>query len=110
MPWTFDSALDDSDVTVLSRDDDAGIFEVQIGDLETIVTIELGRFLKSDRTKFFVSHAIHTPLQMGPYRTSLPFGDDPPYALHQAVTGLTMYYRQAVDAGHQPSEEWLVED
>lgn len=109
MPHTFDSALKDDLVSVVNRDDDMGSFKIQIGALETVVTIELGRFMTSDETKFFVSHAIKTPVQAGPYRTSRPFADYPPYALHMAIRGLTDYYRQAVDKGHEPSEDWLVE-
>jgi hypothetical protein len=55
-----------------------------------------------------MSHVIHTPLQMDAYRTSLPFSDHWVSALHEAVSGLTMYYEQAVAAGHEPHESWLV--
>ena len=110
MVYTFDSVLQDDVVTVVTRDDEKSIFVVCIGVLETPVTIELGRFMDSDRTKFQASHAIKTPLQIGPYHTSLPFDDSPAFALHRALDGLTSYYRQAVDAGHKPSEDWLVRD
>ena len=108
MPYTIDSALEDDLVTVLDRHDDMGSFAVTIGVLDTTVFIELGRFLTDDRVKFHVSHSIHTPLQAGPYRTSKPFDDDAPYALHRAINGLTSYYRDAVNAGHEPEEGWLV--
>ena len=61
-------------------------------------------------TEFRLSHAIKTPLQFGPYRTSCPIGGDPAYALNLAVMGLINYYREAVDDGHTPSEDWLVEN
>lgn len=110
MAYSFDSALDDDLVTVVMRNDAMGIFEVRLGKLETPVTIDLGQFMDSDQTKFRVSHAIKTPVQIGPYRTSKPFGDYPAYALHRAISGLTDYYRQAVKEGHKPSEQWLVEN
>jgi hypothetical protein len=108
MPHTIDSALDDELVTVLDRHDESGSFAVTIGALDTPVFIELGRFLTTDQVKFHMSHAIHTPVQAAPYRTSMPFGDDAGYALHRAISGLTQYYREAVQAGHEPDESWLV--
>jgi hypothetical protein len=110
MAYTFDSALNDDLVTVVTRRDAMGIFEVRVGELETLITIDLGRFMDSDKTKFRVSHAIKTPLQAGPYRTSIPFADYPAYALHRAITGLTDYYRDAVKKGYEPRQQWLVEN
>src|ERR1700730_6270647 len=75
-----------------------------------LVTIDLGRVMDSDETKFRVSHAIKTPMQIAPYRTSIPVADYPAYALHKAITGLTDYYRDAVKNGHKPSEQWLVKN
>ena len=109
MDYSFDSVLDDDLVAVVEQNDELGYFCIRIGTLQTHVIVELERHTTSDRTKFSVSHAIKTPLQHGPYRTSLPFGDTPVSALHKAVSGLTMYYRQAVNAGHEPREDWLVD-
>lgn len=108
MTYTFDDALDDELVTVFERNDEMGAFLVRIGTLETLVTITLGRYMTSEHTRFELSHAIKTPLQGAPYRTSLPFDDSPGHALHRAVDGLTRWYRDAVENGHQPSEDWLV--
>ncbi|MGO9769533.1 MAG: hypothetical protein ACLPSW_08275 [Roseiarcus sp.] len=110
MAHIFDDALSDDLVTVVTRNDSMGTFDVQIGELETIVTIDLGRFMDCDRTKFQLSHAIKTPIQAGPYRTSIPIADDPAYALHRAIKSLTDYYRDAVKRGHKPNEQWLVEN
>ncbi len=57
---------------------------------------------------FRTSHAIKTPLQAGPYHPSRPWGDDAAYALHLAVTSITQYYREAVNAGLKPDTSWLV--
>ena len=108
MVWDFDAALTNPMVTVTNRIDDWGTFEIQIGSIPTIVTIELGRHMNSDETKVIVSHAIHTPVQAGPYRTGRPYWDDPEYALQQTISGLTDYYNQAVSAGHSPDVTWLV--
>jgi hypothetical protein len=110
MPYTLDSALDDDLITVVNRNDSMGLYEVRIGTLKKIVSIELGRFLDSEWTKFDISHAIKTPALMSPYRTSRPFADYPAYALHQAISGLTQYYRQAVENGDKPDENWLVKN
>lgn len=108
MAWTFDEALADDLVTVVTRDDSAGTFEFQVGELETVITIELGRFMDSEHTKFRRSHAIHTPVQIGPYLPSRDFDDYPACALHRAIDSITDYYRQAVQKGHTPAEDWLV--
>ncbi|MGN6094265.1 MAG: hypothetical protein ACTHOL_18090 [Luteibacter jiangsuensis] len=57
---------------------------------------------------FRLSHAIHTPTQMGPYHPGIPWGDDLPSAVHQAVMAITSYYDDAVKEGHAPTAEWLV--
>jgi hypothetical protein len=110
MPWTMDSALEDDLVTVVDRNDDIGSYAIQIGELQTIIFIDLGRLVTNDQVKFRVSHSIKTPLQAGPYRTSKVIEDDAAYALHRAVDGLTRDYRQAVKAGHTPRESWLVKN
>ena len=110
MSYTLDSALADEAITVVDRHDGMGSFFIKVGSLETPVHIELGRFLADDRVKVDVSHSIHTPMQIGPYRTSKPWDDDAPYALHRAIEGLTSYYNQAVAAGHEPQEDWLVKN
>lgn len=109
MVWDFDKALNDPLVSVDNRIDDWGTFEIRIGAIPTIITIELGRHMNSDETKVWVSHAIHTPVQAGPYRTSRPYWDDPEYALQQTISGFTDYYSDAVKARHTPSPSWLVD-
>lgn len=109
MAHTFDSALDYESITVLYRDDSKGLFVIRLGNLSPEVEIRLGRQMDNDTTLFWISHAIKTPLQATPYRTSRPWGDYPAYALHQAVSGLTMYFDEAVRKGHNPDDSWLVE-
>ena len=108
MSHTFDSVLDDELITILERNDSYGYYLIKIGELEESISIELGRMVDRNDTKFWVSHSIHTPLQMGPYRTSKPYDDSPAYALHRAIRGLTEYYREAVKQGHVPNSSWLV--
>lgn len=110
MAWTFKAVLTDDLIHVVAKDLHAGFFQIRLGVLRTVVTIELGRYMRKEdrRTKYWVSHAIHTPLLAAPYITSLPLADDPPSALRRAVFGLTDDYRAAVMAGHEPQEQWLV--
>ena len=108
MAWTLDTALDDESINVINRNDHLGVYEFRLGDLETVVTIQVTRLPASDEAVYHRSHAIHTPTQAGPYHQSRPYWDDVPYALHQAVSSITQYYRDAVKAGHRPQESWLV--
>ncbi len=108
MEYIFDEVLDNELVHVIERSDEMGVFVIRVGSLETPVTIELGRFMNSERTKFTLSHVIKTPLQAEPYRTSLTFSDDPVHALCRAIDGLTSWYKEAVRKEHEPSEDWLV--
>lgn len=109
MSYTFDNVLDQDLITVIKRDDDLGRFVIRLGDLKTRITIRLCRFMSSEKTTFEVSHVIHTPTQVDAYRTSLPIAGDPAHALDRAVSGLTSYYKDAVNAGYEPCEGWLVE-
>ncbi len=81
-------------------------FTIRIGTLQQPVTIRLVQ--DGGIVRFTTSHAIHTPVQAGPYRTSRRFNDTPESALRQAVTGLTRYYEEATRLGHAPDEAWLV--
>lgn len=110
MPKTIDEALKHKEVTVFRRNDSMGLFEIKIGDLSTVIEIDLIRFLNSEWTEFRVSHSIKTPLQAGPYRTSIPFADCPGGALHKAISGLIDWYRWAIEKGHVPDDSWLVKN
>ena len=107
---TLDDALNDPLIRVIDRHDDFGSYAVELGTLKTKVFIELGRMPSGHGVKFRVSHSIHTPTQIDPYKTSRPWNDDEASALNQAITGLTSYYKDAVRTGHTPSEDWLVKN
>jgi hypothetical protein len=59
---------------------------------------------------FFLSHAIKTPEQSGPYLTSRPWAKEFEHALERAVFTITHHYKMAVKKGHQVTDEWLVEN
>ena len=109
MPWTIENALSDDLITMVHRDDDFGVYEFRVGSLETVVTVEVRRLPTSEAAVFTRSHSIKAPGQAGAYKSSRPYWDDIPYALHQAIDGITSYYRAAIKEGHVPKESWLVE-
>jgi hypothetical protein len=59
---------------------------------------------------FELSHYIHTPTQAGPYITSSPWSTSEDGALHRAINVVLPFYTGAIEAGHTPSESWLVKN
>lgn len=108
MAYTVENALDDPDIHLETRDDDRGNYEFRVGDLGVVVSVKVGRLPGGNEAFYTRSHNIHTPVQAGPYVQSRGQWDDVPYALHQAVSSLTSYYRKAIEAGHAPDDSWLV--
>ena len=81
--------------------------QFQLPGIHEIVDIQL-RPLPGGWFRFDRSHAIHTPVQAGPYYPSRDIDDDASYAMHRAIESLASYHREAVGEGHTPSESWLV--
>jgi hypothetical protein len=111
--WTVDRALDDDLVTVLDRNDEAGVSRFLLGTLKTPITVSVQGSSLGGHTMFSASasHAIKTPEQQGAYRISVPRRETSAgRALHRAITGLTAHYRLAVEANHPPDESWLLPD
>ncbi|MGA9796684.1 MAG: DUF6471 domain-containing protein [Rhizomicrobium sp.] len=106
--WNIDRALTDDLVTVLDRDDQAGLYIIRLGNIHTPVTIGLERRSARNATTYTVSHAIKTPELTDPHRSNFQADTNPERALRRAIRGLTSYYRLAVEAGHEPSEGWLI--
>jgi len=106
--YEIEEVLADDLITIIERDDESGHYALRFGELETVVSIQLGRSRTTERTHYKISHAIHTPVQIGPYKTSLAFSDYWAAALDKAVTGITVHFREAVEAGYDPKESWLV--
>ncbi|MGJ5075481.1 hypothetical protein [Bradyrhizobium oligotrophicum] len=105
MAWTFDDALED--VTVLERNDEWGRYEFCVGELRTKIQVHLFRSPTTEQTRFVRSHDIQTPGMLDAYHSGRVWWDYPAYALRNAVSGITQYYDQAVQAGHTPQESWL---
>jgi hypothetical protein len=83
-------------------------YEFCLGTLSTTIRIRLYKHLRSGKVVFKQSHFLKTPDQDAGYRTSVTFGEDEADALHLAKDTLTKYYRQALNAGRRPQENWLV--
>ncbi len=108
MAWTPEAVFDsDSDVIESAREL-IGEYKFTLKDISIPVRIRLYRVFGHKEVLFEQSHHIKTPTQIDKYVTSRPWNYGPGSALHQAVTGITRYYKEAVAAGHRPSDEWLV--
>ncbi|WP_160286840.1 hypothetical protein [Pseudomonas knackmussii] len=55
-----------------------------------------------------LSHHVHTPTQAGPYYPSRTAAETETQAIDMAIDAFTSFLVSAIQAGHQPSEAWLV--
>jgi hypothetical protein len=107
MAWTIDQALEDVSIKVIRRRP-LNEYQFTVGELKTVITIRTYEQTVGGGYIFEQSHFIKTPLQPDYYCTSRPWGDYEAYAVHQAISTITEWYRDAVNAGHTPSESWLI--
>jgi hypothetical protein len=108
MGWTPEAVFDlDSDVIEFPKEL-IREYEFTLKGISIPVRIRLYKVFGHEGVLFAQSHHIKTPTQIGKYVTSRPWNDDLGSALWQAVTGITRYYKEAVAAGHSPSDDWLV--
>lgn len=107
---TIDQGLQSDLIRVTKRDDEAGVFELRLGELTTPITIAVECTPDMGRAEYYLSHCIKTPIQKSvfPGRAAKRFGFSPGAAIHRAVLGLSTYYREAVEAGLTPDEAWLI--
>ena len=106
---SFAEVLEGDLVTSVSSDIASRTFKIRIGTLTRVITIRVSkRRGPHGRFEYTASHAIRTPEQLGPYLSSIPFGDTPEEALAKAIDDLTIFYSVGVRAGHEPDESWLV--
>lgn len=82
--------------------------ELRLRGMKTVIVIRF--FTRAGATGVWweQSHFIKTPLQAGPYRTSLPRGDSLQQALRKAIHGLTSFYDMAVRENQTPHDGWLI--
>jgi hypothetical protein len=104
---TFNRVLANPLITVLSRDNEKGIFRVQVGIVAVAITIVVIRL--DDRTYVTTQdYAIKTDLQAGPYRVRYATYEIPGEALDAALETYCFYYGLAVRHGHRPKPGWFV--
>lgn len=106
MPWTTKSALDDKAIEKTEITDQG--YSFWLNNIPVEIRIVLSVNPARGGFNFHLSHYICTPKQIGPYHPSHPWGDDQAHALRLAVTAITQYYNEAINAGCPPSAEWLV--
>ncbi|GKW33876.1 MULTISPECIES: hypothetical protein [Pectobacterium] len=106
MAYEIEDAFDSEGILEYSeKDENTYVFSLK--DIPVEITVRLTK-TESNSYRFELSHYIHTPEQLGPYRPSRSGGDDREYALYRAVTAITFYYDLAIGKGHKPSAEWIV--
>ena len=83
-------------------------FRFSLSHIPTEITVRFYRLLGGRGVTFRQSHFIKTPTQTGEYETSRPGNDTEERALSQVVLSFLDFYNEAVQAGHEPDESWLV--
>ena len=106
MAWTMDQVFESK--TLVNPMQVIGEYQFHVGKLETEITVRLLRPLRGEGIWWEQSHFIKTPTQLDVYMPGRPWGDYAEYALHLACTSITQYYDEAIKAGHDPVESWLV--
>lgn len=57
---------------------------------------------------FDVSHFVHTPVQAQPATSSRVLASSETEAIHLAVSLVTQWLREAIRAGHEPDDTWMI--
>jgi hypothetical protein len=72
------------------------------------VRIYENTFLESEPYTYELSHYVKTPLQFGSYVSNLNSLETESAAVEKAIEDVVSYINRAIDAGHEPSENWLI--
>jgi hypothetical protein len=81
-------------------------FVIQLGELQTRIEITL--VPEDTRVTYWVSHRVHSPDNVGPYRPMAKSGETKTEALRMALGDLHFFFKKAIENGHVPNESWLV--
>ena len=103
----IDEVLKNNLISVIERDDGAGLYRFRIGKLQTVVTVNIKR-LDGGFVEYVNSHGIKTPEQADAYFSSNTTSRGWASALEKAIEDLLVDYRAAVAKGYQPEESSLV--
>ena len=108
MAWTIDDAVSSKTLT----DTKIHVREVsfRLGHLAPKIKVRLFRYPGDKEIYFEQSHFIQTPEQKDVHLPAMKSDSNEAYALTHAVEGLTHPYEYAVEQGHEPSDDWLIEN
>lgn len=79
-----------------------------VGDIPTTIRVRVYRQLDGNRYSCEQSHYIQTPLQAEPIYESADDHVSVDACLTTITGDMAEQYRKAEEAGHQPSEDWLL--
>lgn len=104
---TIDQALGSKFITVVERDEPAGIFRIRVGELSTPITIFLSQLGSNIRPA--LSHIIEPPGIRRSLGVPMPSVFRSPQSALATITKLLIdAYETGIQAGHTPEEGWLV--
>ncbi|MCW8899252.1 MAG: hypothetical protein OQK95_01085 [Gammaproteobacteria bacterium] len=86
--------------------------ELDIGEYQPLIKIKIYKssLVKGNPYHFEVSHHVHTPEQMSPYFPSRTSFSSEKEAIDKAITSTTSCLKDAINKGHNPEDEWLIEN
>jgi hypothetical protein len=108
MKHTIDSILNDEVIERYKKTIDG--YSIWLKGIDTEIKIQLTYNGECGGFNFCLSHAIKTPEQAGPYITSRPWAEEIEYALYRAICSITDHYKNAINKGHRPTKQWLIEN
>lgn len=85
---------------------------LDIGEYQPLIKIKIHKSscIDGNPYHFAVSHHVHTPEQMSPYFPSRTSFSSEREAIDQAISSTTNYLKDAINKGHNPEDEWLIEN
>jgi hypothetical protein len=85
---------------------------LDIGEYQPLIKIKIHKssVIDGNPYHFAVSHHVHTPEQMSPYFPSRTSFSSEREAIDQAISSTTSFLKDAINKGHDPEDEWLIEN
>ena len=85
---------------------------LDIGEYQPLIKIKIYKSSVAEGKPyhFDVSHHVHTPEQMSPYFPSRTSFSSEREAIDKAVSSTTSFLKDAINKGHNPEDEWLIEN
>ena len=85
---------------------------LDLGEYQPLIKIKIYKssFIDGYPYHFSVSHHVHTPEQMSPYFPSGTSFSSEREAIDKAISSTTGCLKDAINKGHNPENEWLIEN